>query len=188
MANNQNNALLFTRLLLIFFLLLTCCSCSREGYYYTNSQGSGEETIAIDGSDGAKRIELWSYIVDSSLTVVVAFKLIDTSGFMNVDISKIYFTINGVSSQNAEKSILFIDSPLKMDYDRLSDIQNLKSRIHTGLPLEFLFKYNVKDIPHPEKIQISIHIDLSQSGNLSHFQQEVKMIRRARYVTWFRSH
>jgi len=170
--------------ILLYLIIAMAISCSRVGYYYTSKQSSDEENVSINSENNIKHFGLSANIVDSSLNVIVFFKLSDTSKPGNYNIESINFSLNNLSSKNAKKSILFIDQPLRVKYQELSDIKNLKERIYSGLPLEFLFEFNSKDLIRGQEISVKISIDANQQGRKEHIEKNIEMIRRGQYRFW----
>jgi hypothetical protein len=170
-----------SRYIHLFALIVIFASCTRTGYYYTDKQN--DEYVSIN-DDGIKKSGLAAYIVDTNFYVIVFFKLLDTSKSKDFNIDSINLSINNLSSTNAKKSVLFIDSPLKVTYEELADIVNLDDRIHTGLPLEFLYEFNSKDLSDGKRILIKVNIRMLDNGRRVQIEKEFEMVRRSRYRFW----
>lgn len=167
----------------LFITILFFTSCTGTGYYYTDKLNDNDEYVSING-DSVKQIGLAASIIDTNFNLIVFFKLLDTSMGKGFNIDSINFSINNLSSTKAKKSVLFIDSPLNVKYEELTDIVNLDDRIYTGLPLEFLYEFSSKDLSDAKRIQVKINISMLENGRRVQMEKEFEMVRKSRYRFW----
>ena len=159
-------------------------SCTRTGYYYIDKSNDEEEYVAVN-DDGVKKLGLAASVIDTSLNVIVFFKLLDTATNKSFSIENISFIINNLSSTRAKKSVLFIDSPLEVKYEELTEIVDLDERIRTSLPLEFLFEFSNKDLNDGKIVHVRINISIIENGRKTQIEREFDLVRKSRYSSWF---
>lgn len=166
----------------VFVIVVFFTSCTRSGYYYTDKNG-GEEYVSIF-DDGTKKLGLSANIIDTNLNVVVYFILLDTSKNKGYSIESINVSVNNVTSAKAIKTAHFIDRPLRVKYEKLTDIINLDERIYTGLPLELYFEYDRKDLSNEENIRLKIDIVTMENGQKKESERMFELVKRTRYRHW----
>ena len=156
-------------------------SCTKIGDYYTDVKDSDVEDILINSDSSRKYIGFCANIIGSDLNGIIFFKLIDTANYRNYQIKKIKLCINNASDSVAEKKLLCIDAPQKIEYNQVDQIPDLKKRLHSGLPLQFVYKFNKNDINNRDKIKVSVIFLVNEDGKDTVIEKVIEMRKHTRY-------
>ncbi|MBG9377052.1 hypothetical protein I5907_12480 [Panacibacter sp. DH6] len=169
----------------ILAAVLIFTSCSSIGEYYTDEKDNDVENIQINSDTQIKNIGFAANTIDSNFNGIIFFKLIDTLNYKNYQLKQIYFSLNNLSSSVADKKLLCIDVPQEIKYNEIADISELKKKIQSGLPLEFVYRFNKNQINEKDKIKVSIKLLVNENGIDTTIEKSFEIIKHTRHKSWF---